>query len=286
MRKGFIPQIERGLLGVSTRSFATRARDAGWEPEPLSAACWRCGSGVGAHEVDGEGCASCRGERVAWDRAVRLGSYNETLIHDAVVELKYAGWRRSGNELGAALGFQLGRALDEAGVERGACVLVPVPMPWTRRVARGVDHTLVLARGAAGVLGCPVGSVLAARQHRRQVGLGATARAANIRGGFRCAAGPARLRRVLGGARVVVLIDDVMTTGSTLDQAARTLRGALERGSGGDQGGALGLWVAVTGVSGGPGRREAAGAARPEIVVRAGAQIPQEVCPPSLTRRG
>jgi predicted amidophosphoribosyltransferase len=102
--------------------------------------------------------------------------------------------------------------------------LVPVPARRSARRARGGDHMRELARLAAGRLrrhGLPVHrlDVLThVRDSRDQVGLGRAARRANVAGTL-AAAGP--LPRGL-----LVVVDDVTTTGATLDEAARALRAA------------------------------------------------------------
>ena len=221
-------RAESDLLGVRSVSFARWARATGWSPDRFGAFCWRCAGSVGPHEVDGNGCGSCRDKSLAWDRAARLGLY-EGGIRAGVTELKFGRWRRTGAELGAAMGERLADLMGAGGFEPQEVVLVPVPSSWRRRMSRGVDHTGVLARAAGRRAGVPVIRGLSRRHTPPQVGLSATARAANIRGVFR--AGPAleRLAAKDPGPRAVVVLDDVRTTGATMTAACRVVRKTVGR---------------------------------------------------------
>jgi predicted amidophosphoribosyltransferase len=99
---------------------------------------------------------------------------------------------------------------------RGA-TLVPVPAHAGRRRARGFDQALLLARALARRTGSPVAACLErADDGARQLGAGRSRRRAGGRLDVRCRE-PAPAR--------VALIDDVHTTGATLDACARALRG-------------------------------------------------------------
>ncbi|GAA1228258.1 hypothetical protein GCM10009665_18400 [Kitasatospora nipponensis] len=108
--------------------------------------------------------------------------------------------------------------------------LLLVPMPSARRAvrARGHDPTLRLARRAARVLngsGLPCVAAPVLRPRRRvadQSGLGAAARHRNLHGALHV---PSRFHRRLSG-RQLVLVDDLVTTGASLAEAARALHEA------------------------------------------------------------
>ena len=122
------------------------------------------------------------------------------------------------------LGAALAGAVSVLGA--GDVVLVPVPSARAAVRARGHDHALRLARAAARAGGLQAAPLLVpARAVADQSGLDAAERAANL-------AGALVARRALGGLPVVV-VDDVMTTGATLVEAARALRdgGARVRGA-------------------------------------------------------
>jgi predicted amidophosphoribosyltransferase len=223
---GWAARVEADLLGVRAVSFGRWAAATGWRPEPWASFCWRCAGSVGPHETDGTGCAACRGKRLAWDRAARLGLY-EGGLRAGVMGLKFGRWRRSGRELGRAMGARLAEMLAAGGVEPREAVLVPVPTSWRRRMERGVDHTAVLAVAAGRESGVAVVRGLGRRHTRPQVGLTASARAENIRGAFRGREGAKdRVRE----ARVIVVVDDVRTTGATLTAGSRAVRRLAGKG--------------------------------------------------------
>jgi predicted amidophosphoribosyltransferase len=131
--------------------------------------------------------------------------------------------------LARLLARSVAAALEDAGLARRPVVLVPVPSrPATVR-ARGHDPTWTITRGAAARLRRAGHDVRAVRLLRLrghvedQAGLDATARAANLAGSMAC---PSRALRRLARrtpAAVVVVCDDVLTTGATAREAQRAL---------------------------------------------------------------
>ncbi|MGW3208186.1 ComF family protein [Streptomyces sp. NPDC001135] len=141
-------------------------------------------------------------------------------------------------ELGAALAGAVraglgGRGADGGAGESGTVLLVPVPSArWAVR-ARGHDPVRRMALAAAGELrrtGTPAGVAAVLRQRRPvadQAGLDARRRLANLAGALEVTAGGARLL----GSGPVVLVDDLITTGASLAEAARAVRDVAEERS-------------------------------------------------------
>ena len=143
--------------------------------------------------------------------AVRYDDVARTLVH----ALKY----QDRTDLAPAMGRWMARAgkelLDEADV------LVPVPLHWRRGWSRRYNQSGALAH----VISRQSGVTLAAESLRRvrateqQIGLSRAQRASNVQGAFKVAAD--RMADIQG--RQVILIDDVLTTGATVDACARAL---------------------------------------------------------------
>ena len=180
--------------------------------EPL---CPRCGLAFSAGVAPGL-CGPCRSARLSFRRARALFPYVEE-VRLCLHTLKYGGRRRLATKLGRAA------ARRWAGSElASAAAVVPVPLSRRRRRERGFNQAELIALAVARESGIPLRARVLSRTKDRppQAGLSATARRRNVSGVYR-----ARLPEALRG-EVVLLVDDVLTTGATADAAARALLGA------------------------------------------------------------
>jgi len=174
-----------------------------------------------ATPVQGEVCAHCTTGRSAIDRARAIGSHDGAL-RDVIHALKYGKHQSIAGRLGRLM------RLHGADVLADADLVIPVPLHWSRRYWRGFNQAELLAAH----LGLPVGHVLRrVRRTRPQVELPARERHANVERAFALRRRdawllPAWFRHRVGtnlAGLKVVLVDDVTTTGATLESCAGVL---------------------------------------------------------------
>lgn len=206
------PEVDGAPLrhGLCSECFGAAATDP-------HLSCPRCAHTVGPHTDAADGCRECRPGGFAFDRAVRLGPHTGKL-RDAVLRIKLP----AGEGLADQLGDLLADARAATITSEGVTLVAPVPLHWWRRWARGYNQAEALARPLAAALGVPFDARLLRRvrwatQHAQPT---RAARRANIASAFRVRSG-ARL-----SGKTVLVVDDVMTTGSTLDAVARVLKDA------------------------------------------------------------
>lgn len=190
---------------------------------PVCAACWAsvlpltpplceaCGDPLAtwrAETVPSGRCARCRRLRRSVAKARAVGAY-EGALRAIIHAWKYDGRRSLARPLAALLCVRGSEVLD------GADCVVPVPLHHSRRRQRGFNQADDLARH----IGLPVVNALKrTRATSVQADLPAARRHGNVRGAFAPRRSARRIRD-----RVVVLIDDVSTTGATLDACGDVL---------------------------------------------------------------
>jgi ComF family protein len=165
-------------------------------------------------------CPACRRRpQTAIDLGRSAGEYDGTL-REIIHAFKYDKRRSLSSRLGALMRDAADEVLD------GASCAVPVPLHLWRRFRRGFNQ----AADLAAALPLPVVHALWRHQLTApQTGLTAAARRRNVRGAFRLSPLLSRVTRSMLVDRVVVLVDDVRTTGATLDACAHVLKDAGAR---------------------------------------------------------
>jgi len=173
-------------------------------------------------------CAGCEEMRPHFVKAVAYGAYDGEL-RELIHLLKYEQVEPAARELGR----MLAQAIQKLGPITDSIVMVPVPLYRSKRRERGFNQAELIARAAleGAALCCELRTDLLGRTRATasQIGLTRPQRIENIRGAFRVL----HLNRVVG--RTVLVVDDVLTTGTTASECARILLKA----------GAEKVWVAT-----------------------------------------
>lgn len=181
--------------------------------------CARCAAPVGPFVVTDAGCLRCRRRRFRFESVVRLGIYQDELR-----AMCLAAKQTSGEELAAALADLLWDERQATIRGARADLVLPVPHHWSEsiRAAPHVSETVatVLARRLRGPLAPHILSKV--RRTPKQSGLAPSRRRENLKGAFRV---PREFRSDVRGRRIL-LVDDVLTTGSTAGEISRVLLGA------------------------------------------------------------
>lgn len=166
-------------------------------------ACPRCGAAK-----RGPGCGECAGREFLFAGATALGRY-EGRLRDVLLSLKFRGGRHLADELGRRLAGRLSRKFD---------TVVPVPMSRWKLLGRGYNAAELVAERVARFTGTGYDrdALRKIRRTRPQAELPREERLRNPEGAYGA-------RRARG---VVLLVDDVLTTGATANACASALRAA------------------------------------------------------------
>lgn len=185
--------------------------------EPMCGCCGRPFSSAMAAQAAQPHCRLCRVNFYSFDRA-RSFAIHDDALSEAIVLLKYEEVTRLGDWFAA----RLAEIVSRTSSDWRADVLVPVPLHRERRRERGYNQAEVIARPLAKRLNLKFQPDILVRTKPRppQLLLSRTERWTSVRGAY----------ATREGAKVdnlrVMLVDDVMTTGATLDACARALKKA------------------------------------------------------------
>ena len=155
-------------------------------------------------------------------RAVLWAAEYDGPVRRLIHGLKFDSMDYLGRPLGEAAAARLAPLLDLARAD----LVLPVPLHWWRRFRRGYNQARLLAAPIARGAGLPLATAILSRRRagRRQLGLTRPERLRALRGCF--AARRSRLAGLIRPAlqgKDVLLVDDVMTTGATLEACAKAL---------------------------------------------------------------
>lgn len=158
----------------------------------------------------------CRRAAPRFRKAVSYGAYDGAL-RELIHLFKYNRIKPAGRLLGRFLDYSLaGNSLPDS------ILLIPVPLWRNKRQARGFNQAEAIARSFMGLkpsgsIQLDTASLVRTRETASQTGLTRHQRRANVRGAF-AVTSPEKVR-----GRSILLVDDVMTTGTTVNECSRVL---------------------------------------------------------------
>lgn len=177
--------------------------------------CPRCGRDTNrAAQLEGV-CPDCQGKEIYFDQIARAGLYAQSLQHMIVA------FKNGKTELDTILGFLADSALQGSGFRNETELFVPVPLHWSRRLIRGYNQSKILIKKLKHPTAKISTDLVRIRRTKAQPMMASpTARAKNVAGAF-----AARDRHNFTD-RKICLVDDIKTTGATLNECAKTLKEA------------------------------------------------------------
>jgi len=191
--------------------------------------CRRCGRDVSRYAMIDGACPLCENEAIFFDGIARSGVYDGSL-REMILSFKSGR-----DELGEGVGFLANSALEGSDFFERIDFFVPVPLHWSRRLSRGYNQSFVLARQLKRPSAKINTELVRIRRTRTQASMvTAGQRQKNVAGAF-----AVRTGHGLGGSSVC-LVDDIKTTGATLNECSRVLKEA----------GVLKVFALVLGVAG------------------------------------
>lgn len=202
-------QVPKISASASKRCCASCEKALPWVEETV---CMKCGKPVG--DESQEYCEDCRRQEHFYDRGTAAFVYTGAMRH-SIYRMKSSNRRDYVPFFAESMTRALARYLPRWSPE----IIIPIPMHPRKRRRRGYNQSELLADEIGRLTGIPVRKDLlrCTRMVRSQKTLGRKERLRNLRGSFAaCEAFPAVSR--------VLLVDDIYTTGSTVDEVSRVLR--------------------------------------------------------------
>ena len=177
--------------------------------------CFRCGKDVSRYALLPSGCADCQEKEIHFDAISRAGIYTD-LLRSLILKFKFS----DKTELKPFLSFLADAAFDGSTFSHSADFFVPVPLHWTRRFMRGYNQSHLITKGLIGNSATINRDLVRIRKTKRQAVLTDAGRLANVKDAFAVRKGHSF------NNKTVCLVDDIKTSGATLNECARVLKEA------------------------------------------------------------
>ena len=181
---------------------------------PLPYTCSRCGAALGPHASPVGNCPHCRGRRLRFRSVTCAGMY-EGPLKSVLLSAKWSWSTVNIRTLAQVCVRARADQLSGLGVDR----IIPVPQNWTKRLLRHFNPAMIIGRECARALGRPLDPHILCRRRgtKPQKRVAMDSRFANQNNSFRV-----QNSRMINGQRLLI-VDDVLTTGATCNEATRIL---------------------------------------------------------------
>lgn len=174
--------------------------------------CLKCGLPVGK-EVNSPDCKTCRGRKIHYDQLLFVNEY-KTFVGELVVNFKYGKDKLLAHFLGKMVSEKIKDKFSDAEI------IIPVPMFWFKKLKRGFNQAEMLGQEISHALHKPLMTNILKRLKKgeNQAGQTRTTRYKGVK----------ELYYIKKNVpfKKVLLVDDVVTTGSTLSECAKLLKAA------------------------------------------------------------
>lgn len=179
--------------------------------------CPRCGRDASKYAILEGTCPDCQGKEFHFDQIARSGVYK---VGESLQQM-IVSFKNGRTELDSTLSFLANSALQGSSFVNAVELFVPVPLHWSRRLVRGYNQSLILAKKLKHPTAKISTDLVRVRRTKFQPTMAsAAARARNVAGAF-----AVRRGHKFAGRRIC-LVDDIKTTGATLNECAKTLKQA------------------------------------------------------------
>ena len=177
--------------------------------------CPRCGRDASKYGLIDGRCDACQGSELHYDAIVRGGVYDRVL-RNMILAFKF----QDRMELSSHIRLLADSAFQGSSFAESIDCFVPVPLHWMRRLNRGYNQSMIICKGISGSQRKVNTDLVRIRNTERQWSLSTFKRKRNVKDAF-----AVRKGHEFAGRRIC-LIDDITTSGATLNECARTLKDA------------------------------------------------------------
>ena len=177
--------------------------------------CPRCGKDASKYGLLDGACANCQDRQIHYDGIARGGVYDRVL-REMILAFKF----HDRMELTSLIGTMTDSAFQGSGFAQKIDYFVPVPLHWLRRFGRGYNQAHIICKKLDHPSAKINTDLVRMRNTQRQWSLSPSKRKRNVKGAFAVRDGHDYSRRN------ICLVDDITTSGATLNECAKTLKQA------------------------------------------------------------